>query len=123
MKFYKCKHCGNIIEYLNNSGVKVVCCGEVMEEIVPNTTEAAVEKHKPVISKKCNTVTVTVSTVEHPMIPEHFIEWVVLETDLGVYRKQLSPNTKPEVSFNVQKGEQVKTAYAYCNLHGLWSDK
>lgn len=123
MKFVKCKHCGNIVEYVKDSGVKVICCGEPMEELIPNTTDAAVEKHVPVVSKKCNTVTVTISSVEHPMIAEHYIEWVVLETSLGVQRKSLMPNSKPEVVFNLQKGEEVVRAYAYCNLHGLWSNK
>ncbi|MBQ2864705.1 MAG: desulfoferrodoxin [Clostridia bacterium] len=120
MKLFRCKHCGNIIEYAKNSGVKVVCCGEPMEELVANSTDAAVEKHVPVVTKKCNTLTVTVSSVEHPMTPEHFIEWVKVETNLGVYHKNLSPNTPPVVSFNLQKGEQVKLVLAYCNLHGLW---
>lgn len=123
MKFVKCKHCGNIVEYVKDTGVKVICCGEPMEELIPNTTDAAVEKHVPVVSKKCNTVTVTISSVEHPMIAEHYIEWVVLETSLGVQRKSLMPNSKPEVVFNLQKGEEVVRAYAYCNLHGLWSNK
>lgn len=123
MKFVKCKHCGNIVEYVKDAGVKVICCGEPMEELIPNTTDAAVEKHVPVVSKKCNTVTVTISSVEHPMIAEHYIEWVVLETSLGVQRKSLMPNSKPEVVFNLQKGEEVVRAYAYCNLHGLWSNK
>lgn len=123
MKFVKCKHCGNIVEYVKDAGVKVICCGELMEELIPNTTDAAVEKHVPVVSKKCNTVTVTISSVEHPMIAEHYIEWVVLETSLGVQRKSLMPNSKPEVVFNLQKGEEVVRAYAYCNLHGLWSNK
>lgn len=120
MRFFRCKHCGNIIAYVKNSGVKVVCCGEPMEEITANSTDAAQEKHVPVIKVEGNIVTVTVSSVEHPMTNEHYIEWVALETKFGNQRKTLQPNTKPEVKFSILDGDEVKTVYAYCNLHGLW---
>lgn len=123
MKFYRCKHCGNIIAYVKNSGVKVVCCGEPMEEIVANSVDAAQEKHVPVLTVKNNVVHVTVSTVEHPMTPEHYIEWVAIETKFGNQRKQLLPNTRPEVSFALLEGDEVLNVYAYCNLHGLWRNK
>ena len=74
MKFYVCEHCGNIVTFLNNTGVPVMCCGQKMTEIVPGTTDAAVEKHVPVISVNGSAVTVKVGSVEHPMIPEHFIQ-------------------------------------------------
>lgn len=73
MKFYICNHCGNIIAYVKSSGVPVVCCGEKMQELVPNTTDAAVEKHVPVIQIDGAKVTVTVGSAEHPMIPEHYV--------------------------------------------------
>ena len=71
MKFYICSHCGNIIAYVKDQGVPVMCCGQKMEELVPNTTDAAVEKHVPVISVEGNQVTVKVSSVEHPMADVH----------------------------------------------------
>ena len=80
MKFYICKHCGNIIAYVRSSGVPVVCCGEPMQEIIPGTTDGALEKHVPVIEVEGNKVTVRVGAVEHPMLPEHYIEWIALET-------------------------------------------
>lgn len=120
MKFYVCKHCGNIIAYVNNAGVPVMCCGQKMEEIIPGSVDAAVEKHVPVISVEGNKVTVTVSSVEHPMIPEHYIEWVALETKEGNQRKPLEPGQKPEVTFAITDTDEVVAAYAYCNLHGLW---
>ncbi len=123
MKFYRCKHCGNIIAYVKNSGVKVVCCGEPMEEIVANSVDAAQEKHVPVLTVKNNVAHVTVSTVEHPMTLEHYIEWVAIETKFGNQRKQLLPNTRPEVSFALLEGDEVLNVYAYCNLHGLWRNK
>src|SRR5690554_3757527 len=82
-KFFICKHCGNLVGMIHDSGVPMICCGEEMDELKPNTTEAATEKHLPVIKSKGNSVTVTVSTVSHPMIPEHFIEWIYLQTKSG----------------------------------------
>ena len=78
MKFYVCNHCGNIIAYVKSSGVPVVCCGDVMKELVPNTTDAAVEKHVPVIHTDGQKVTVTVGSAKHPMLEEHYIEWIAL---------------------------------------------
>ena len=120
MKFYICGHCGNIIAYVEDKGVPVVCCGEKMKELVPGTVEAAVEKHLPVITRKGNEVVVTVGEVAHPMTPEHLIQWIALETTDGNQRKTLSAGDKPEASFLIHEGDQVVAAYAYCNLHGLW---
>ena len=120
MKFYICGHCGNIIAYVKDKGVPVMCCGQKMTELVPNTTDAAVEKHVPVIAVDGNRVTVTVSTAEHPMLAEHYIEWIALETREGNQRKPLQPGQKPEAEFMLTDGDEVVAAYAYCNLHGLW---
>ena len=120
MKFYKCAHCGNVIAFAVSSGVPVVCCGEKMQEIVPNTTDAANEKHVPVISVEGNVVTVKIGEVAHPMLAEHYIGWVALETALGNQRKTLPLDKGPEVKFAIVEGDKVIAAYAYCNLHGLW---
>ena len=108
MKFYVCKHCGNIIAYAKNKGVPVMCCGEKMSE------------HVPVISVEGNKVTVTVGEVEHPMAEEHFIEWIALETQEGNQRKELKPGSKPQAVFMLAETDKAVAAYAYCNLHGLW---
>ncbi|MCB9498898.1 MAG: desulfoferrodoxin [Bacillales bacterium] len=123
MKFYVCKHCGNIISYLKESGVKVVCCGEKMTELIPNSTEAATEKHIPVIAVNGNHVKVTVSTTLHPMIEAHYIEWIALETETGNQRKVLKPGDAPVAEFEIVEGDKVVAAYAYCNLHGLWKSE
>ena len=123
MKFYRCKHCGNIIAYAKDSGVKVVCCGEKMEEIIPGTTEAATEKHIPVIKTEGNIVTVTVGSVMHPMIEPHYIEWIALETKNGNQRVTLSPDCDPAAKFALIEGDEVIAAYAFCNLHGLWKSE
>lgn len=120
MKYYICRHCGNIVEAVKESGVPIVCCGEKMEELIPGTTDAAVEKHVPVCKTEGNKVIVKVGSVDHPMIPEHHIEWVSLETAQGNQRKVLKPGEKPEVCFALSDGDEVKAVYAYCNLHGLW---
>lgn len=120
MKFYVCAHCGNIITFVKSSGVPVMCCGEKMQEIIPGTVDAAVEKHLPVVSVEGSQVTVQVGSVEHPMLPEHFIEWIVLETSTGSQMKALTPGEKPQAVFALADGEKAVAAYAYCNLHGLW---
>lgn len=119
-KFYICSHCGNIIAFVKDKGVPIICCGEKMTEIIPGTTDAAAEKHVPVISQDGNIVTVSVGSVEHPMTPEHYIEWISLATTKGNQRKVLEPNTPPVAQFALLDGEEVISAYAYCNLHSLW---
>lgn len=106
--------------YINDSGVRAQCCGEEMKPIEPNTTDAAGEKHVPVIEQNGTTVTVTVGSVEHPMLDTHYIEWILLETKQGRQRKTLKPGDKPVASFALTEGDTVVAAYEYCNLHGLW---
>lgn len=120
MKYFVCEHCGNIVEMVNNSGVPVVCCGEKMKELVPGSVDAAVEKHVPVVKEEGNTVKVFVGDVEHPMVEEHYIGWVAIETKEGMQRKYLKAGEKPEASFVLSDGDKLVAAYAWCNLHGLW---
>ena len=119
-KFYICEHCGNIIAKVKDSGVPVMCCGEKMKEIIPGTTEASAEKHIPVYQVEGNLVTVKVGSAAHPMLPEHYIEWVSLQTKQGNQRKILAPGQEPVVRFALCEGDEVEAVYAYCNLHGLW---
>ena len=119
-KFYICSHCGNIIAFVKDKGVPVICCGEKMKEIIPGTTDAAVEKHVPVISQEGNIVTVSVGSVEHHIKKEQNNEWISIETNKGNQRNVLQPNTPPTAQFALLDGEEVITAYAYCNLHSLW---
>lgn len=119
-KFFICEHCGNIVAFVKNSGVPVVCCGEKMKELIPGTTDAAVEKHIPVYRVEDGKVFVTVGSVAHPMLQEHYIEWVSLQTKLGNQRKVLNPGDKPEVCFSICEGDEVEAVYVYCNLHSLW---
>lgn len=118
-KFYVCKKCGNIVTFINESGAPLTCCGDLMTQIVPNTVEAVKEKHFPVVTVKGNKVSVAVGSVEHPMTPEHYIQWIYLTTDKGFQIKYLTPEDKPKATFELS-GETPVAAYEYCNIHGLW---
>ena len=121
-KFYICKHCGNIIGMVNNAGVPIICCGEPMEELIPNSVDASQEKHVPVVTADGEIVTVEIGSAAHPMIPEHYIEWVYVLTENGGQRKALKPGQEPKAVFAF-KDDKAIAVYAYCNLHGLWVTK
>lgn len=119
LKFYICNHCKNVIVKLSDSNVPVVCCGEQMPELLPNTIEASQEKHLPVIIRKeDNRIEVRVGTIDHPMEEAHYIEWIILETESGYRVQHLAPGEHNYVEF--LNDEKVIAVYAYCNLHGLW---
>ncbi len=119
-KIFICEHCGNIVGMVVDGKAPMTCCGEVMKELVPNTVDAAHEKHVPVVTIEGNLVHVAVGSVAHPMLPEHYIQWVYLQTTHGGQRKALQPGAKPEVTFALTEDEKAEAAYEYCNLHGLW---
>ena len=116
MKFYKCDACGSVLLAEDPAA----CCVEGMTELVPNTTDAAGEKHVPVIAAAGDKVNVKVGAVEHPMLDAHYITFIVLETTNGFQKKNLKPGEKPEAEFVLAEGEKAVAAYEYCNLHGLW---
>ena len=118
LEIYKCDVCGNIVEVLHGGAGELVCCGQPMKLFKENTTDAAEEKHVPVVEKKGDTVKVKVGSVPHPMEEKHYIEWVEIIADGEAYRQFLSPGGAPEASFKID-AEKV-TAREYCNLHGLW---
>ena len=120
MKFYKCEICGKIVAMVKETPVDTMCCGQAMRELVPGTTDGAVEKHVPVYTLEGNTVKVKVGSVEHPMTDAHHIEWIAIETENGNQRKELKPGDKPEATFALVPRDKVKSVYEYCNLHGLW---
>ena len=117
-KFYKCNHCGNVIVKVVDAGVSVVCCGEKMVELVPNTVDASGEKHLPVVTVlDNNSIKVEVGSVHHPMLPEHHISFVYVETENGGI--QVNLKDKPEAVVYLSE-EKAVAVYEYCNLHGLW---
>ena len=120
MKFYRCAHCGQIVAIVKGTGVPIICCGEPMQEIVPGTVDASLEKHVPVYEVKDGKVKVTVGSVEHPMLDEHYIEWIALQTKQGNQRKSLKPGDAPKACFSICDDDEVVAVYEYCNLHGLW---
>lgn len=120
MKFYICRHCGNIVTKLTSSKVPLHCCGQPMELLEAGVTDAAVEKHVPVVSVEGNLVKVAVGSVPHPMVEEHFIQWVAVETERDALIHWFHPGEAPEAVFALAPGQQVKAVYEYCNLHGLW---
>ena len=118
VKFYKCPHCGNVIQKVVDSKVPVVCCGEKMQELEANTVEASVEKHLPVVTRidDCH-IKVEVGSVAHLMLPEHHIAFIYVETEKGGIRIDLTD--KPEAVVCVCTDKPI-AVYEYCNLHGLW---
>jgi superoxide reductase len=118
LEVYKCNVCGNIVEVLHGAGGQLVCCGQPMNPLKENTTDAAQEKHVPVIEKTADGYKVTVGSVPHPMIDTHWIEWIELIADGRSYFKFLDPGDAPEATFCV-KASSV-TVRENCNLHGLW---
>lgn len=118
--FYLCKHCGNIIMMIRDCGVPVVCCGEKMKRIEPGIEEASHEKHVPVYKVSGHKVTVTVGSTEHPMEPDHYIEWICIQSKQGMQQKQLKPNTPTKACFALCEDDEVISVYAFCNKHSLW---
>ena len=119
VKFYKCMHCGNIAVKVFDAGVPLVCCGEKMVELVADSQDAALEKHVPAVEVEGNKVIVNVGSVDHPMLEEHSIQWVYLETEHGGQRRNLKPGDAPVADFSLG-GEKPVAVYAFCDLHGLW---
>ena len=119
LKMMRCNHCGNMVVAVKDAGVPIVCCGEKMEVLEPNTVDAAQEKHVPEAGVSGDFVTVKVGSVEHPMTEEHHIANIILETDKGCQIAALTAEDKPEASFALA-GARPTAVYEYCTLHGLW---
>ena len=120
LKYYKCVKCGSIATFIGKGCESISCCGEQMQELIPGTTDAAKEKHVPVIEIDGSTVKVKVGEVPHPMLPEHFIQFISLQTAQDVQVKNLKPGDAPEATFALAEGDTCEAALEYCNLHGLW---
>ncbi len=118
LEVYKCEKCGNIVEVLQGGSCTPVCCGEPMKLLKENTTDGAKEKHVPVVENIEGGYRVTVGSVEHPMTPEHYIQFIELVTPDGVLRRNLTPDDKPVAEFKTDATDVY--AREYCNLHGLW---
>ena len=119
-KFYKCPHCGSVVVKVNGVGCEPSCCGETMKELIPGTVDAATEKHVPAVAEREGKVFVQVGEVIHPMLENHYIEWVYLLTDKGGTFHFLKPGDEPKTVFALLEDEVPLEVYEYCNLHGLW---
>ncbi|HHW21928.1 MAG TPA: desulfoferrodoxin [Clostridiaceae bacterium] len=117
--FYKCSVCGNLIGKIEDSGVEIVCCDKPMEKLVANTVDASKEKHVPVAEVDGDKITVKVGSVAHPMVEEHYIQWICVICSDRVQKVRLSPGQEPTATFIVPESGEVEI-YEYCNLHGLW---
>ena len=118
LNVYSCAVCGNIVEVIHPADGTLVCCGQPMRLLSENTTDAAEEKHVPVIEKVDGGVRVKVGSVQHPMEEKHYIEWIEVIADGRAYRQFLSPGDPPEAVFQID-AEDI-SARELCNLHGLW---
>lgn len=117
--FYFCKHCGNMVSMLNDSGIRMVCCGEKMIRLEAGETDGAREKHVPFVTIEGDLVKVQVGDVLHPMTEAHYIEWIYLHTKKGGQVKFLNPGDQPYAEFKLIDDEVV-AVYEYCNLHKLF---
>lgn len=123
MKFYICETCGNIVTKVEDKNLPISCCGAPMKELIPNTVDAANEKHVPVFTQEGGKVKVSVGSVPHPMTVEHLISFIALETENGNFQiKHLTADDEPKACFHICEKDKVKNVYAYCNLHGLWKN-
>ncbi len=118
LEIYRCNVCGNIVEVVNSAAGLLVCCGKPMELLKENSTDAAKEKHVPVITKRDGGYNVKIGSTTHPMTEKHYIQWIELTADGKSYRKFLNPGDAPEAFFEITASKV--TAREYCNLHGLW---
>jgi len=118
-KLLICRHCGNAVDMMQDAGVPLMCCGEKMHVLKPNTVEASGEKHLPVVERAGDKVCISVGKDAHPMTEEHWIAWIGLQTENGMQRKQLHAGEAPSACFCTLEDKPV-AAWAYCNLHSLW---
>ena len=118
-KFFICNHCGNIVGLVKDASAPIVCCGEAMTELIPNTKEASVEKHIPEVTVSGNSISVQIGSVPHPMEDAHQIVFIYVETEQGGQRKSLAIGAEPKLSFSFINDKPI-AVYSYCNLHGLW---
>lgn len=151
--FYRCEKCGNIVVLIRAGGGTLTCCGQNMTKLQANSTDAAKEKHVPVLTSEGEKIKVAVGSVAHPMTAEHYIEWIALVAENKIEIVFLKPGMEPKAEFVYsvgedeviftgkndeivpnceaspcnfvysQKSSKEVTAYAYCNLHGLWKAK
>ena len=120
LELYKCHICGNLTQIILNGAGELVCCGEKMELLIPHSNEnnELSEKHVPEIEQHENKRFVKLKY--HPMIPEHYIQFIEVYTKdkSRLYLKYLNPNESAD--FDITHFEENIDALEHCNIHGLW---
>ncbi len=109
-----------LVMLINKNSAELSCNGAPMKVLTANTTDAAQEKHVPVVEVEGNKISVKVGSVPHPMTEAHLIEWIYLQTKFGGQHRYLKSTDKPEATFFIAEGDTPLAVYEYCNLHGLW---
>lgn len=123
LKFYLCETCKNVITKVYDSKVHVVCCGKPLKELVPGAVDGALEKHVPAVTVDGKVIKVQIGEVIHPMVAEHYIQFIALETKNGFQIKQLKAGEESKAEFILAENDEAVAVYEYCNLHGLWVNK
>lgn len=116
----KCLKCGAIVKVIEDCtcpscGIK--CCGDEMKVLVPNSVDAAVEKHVPTYEVKDGKIFVKVN---HVMEEDHYIEWISICSDKKEVTTYFKPGEEPVAHCKYIPGS---TIYSYCNKHGLWKSE
>lgn len=120
MKFYICPETQTVVEVVAGQPAPLTIDGKPMEELVPNSTDAAVEKHMPVLSVENGVLKVSVGEVEHPSIEKHWIPFVAVKAGDLVLRRSINATEKPVAEFPLGSYKGEVEVYAWCNLHGIW---
>ena len=118
LQVYQCELCGNIVEMIHASAGRLTCCNKAMTLLTENSVDAATEKHVPIVERTDDGIKVTVGSVPHPMLDEHYVEWIQLVADGKSYRQFLKPGDAPVAFFKIDANNI--TAREFCNLHGHW---
>ena len=120
LHYWYCRHCGKVIVIVDDTGTPTMCCGSAMVKLQPMKHDGMMEKHVPVVITHGRSVTVLVGTVQHPMNSEHYIKWILLQTDMGIHKVCLVPEDLPQAHFTLEENEKIIDAWTYCNVHKLW---
>lgn len=120
IQIFRCRRCGNIIVHLRDTGAPVVCCGANMELLVPSFVDNFAEKHVPVLRREGDRLTVKVGRIVHPMVEDHYIQWILLQQENGFQLRWLNPDDAPSCVFKLNEENSPVHVFAFCNVHGLW---
>lgn len=113
----ECKKCHALVKVLKDcdcEDCKITCCKDPMVVVIPNSTDASVEKHTPTYTIEGNEIKIK---IPHVMDEEHYMEWILVKTKNQNIEKLLKPGEEATMVAPYEKGSII---YTYCNKHGLW---